>query len=87
MCSMGRHLDDECKLHFVQPKTYPDGSLYAQIDRSEIDDNINRWDNTLVGYVLGNKLYYHHLKACITRLWKPSCSLEIHSRENGYFFL
>jgi len=27
-----------------------------------------------------------HLKACITRIWKPSCSLEIHLRENGFFF-
>ena len=27
-----------------------------------------------------------HLKACLTRLWKHSCSLDIHKRENGYFF-
>jgi len=23
---------------------------------------------------------------CASRIWKPTCSLEIHSRENGYFF-
>jgi len=56
-----------------------------KINKTEIDDNINRWDNTLVGYILGDKPYYVHLKACVTRLWKPTCPLEIHTRENGYF--
>lgn len=27
-----------------------------------------------------------HLKACVTRLWKPRCSLDIYTRENGNFF-
>jgi len=27
-----------------------------------------------------------HLKASVTRMWKPKCSLEIFSRENGFFF-
>jgi len=36
--------------------------------------------------VLGDKPYYMHLKACVSRLWKPTCSLDIPSRENGYFF-
>ena len=44
------------------------------------------WKNTLVGYVLGNKPFYLHLKACVAKLWKPKCSMEVHSRENGYFF-
>ena len=36
--------------------------------------------------MVGNKPYYLNLKACVTRLWKPSCSLDIHSRENCFFF-
>jgi len=40
-------------------------------------------ENTLVGYVLGDKPYYMHLKACVSKLWKPSYSLDIHSRDNG----
>ena len=48
--------------------------------------NIERWSNTLVGYVLADKAFYSHIKACAGRLWKPSCSLEIFSRENGFFF-
>jgi len=38
-----------------------------------------------VGYVVGNKPFYMQLKACLTRIWKPTCALEIHLRENGFF--
>jgi len=41
--------------------------------------------NTLVGYVLGEKPNFFHLKACVTGLLKPSCSLDIHTRENGCY--
>ena len=44
------------------------------------------WSNTRVGYVVGNKPFYMQLKACVKRMWNPTCSLEIHSRENGFFF-
>jgi len=47
---------------------------------------VQRWSNTLVGYVLDDRLVYNHLKACLMGLWHPTCSLEVHSRENRYFF-
>ena len=56
------------------------------IPKSEILTNIEKWKNTLVGYVLGDKPFYLHLKAYAGSLWRPKCSLEIHSRDNGYFF-
>jgi len=40
----------------------------------------------MVGYVLGDRPFYMHLKTCVGRLWKPTCSLDVHLRENGYFF-
>ena len=58
----------------------------ASISRSDILDNVNKWSNTLVGYVMGNKPFFTHLKACVSRLWKPDCSLDIYSRENGFIF-
>ena len=82
----GRKLEEDCKLNFAKPLSSSNGNIYTWTDKAEIDDNINRWDNTLVGYVLGEKSYYFHLKACVTRLWKPTCSLEIYSRENEYLF-
>jgi len=36
---------------------------------------------------MGNKPFFMHLKACVTKLWKLDCSLDIYSRENGFFFL
>jgi len=85
MCSLGRELDDACKLDFVPPLQTPEGKICAHISREEINHNVLRWNNTLVGYVLGNRPFYSHLKACVTRLWHPTCSLEIHSRENSFF--
>ena len=38
-----------------------------------------------MGYVVSNKQFYLQIKACVYRIWKPSCPLEIHSRENGCF--
>jgi len=58
---------DECKLNFVQPLSSPDGSPYASIYIFEIEDNVSKWSNTLVGYVIGDKPYCMHLKACVTR--------------------
>jgi len=54
--------------------------------KTEIAENIDRWANTLVGYVMGSKPFFLHIKACVTRLWKLSCSLEVFTRENGFFF-
>ncbi|XP_020250145.1 uncharacterized protein LOC109827551 [Asparagus officinalis] len=62
------------------------GMQYATIPRSEILLNVEKWNNTLIGYVLGDKPFYSHLKGCVGRLWKVNCSLEIFSRENGFFF-
>ena len=85
ICKLGRNLDEACKLNYIPLCAYASGNYYAKIDNSEIKANVQWWNNTLVGYVPGDKPFYIHLKACVTRLWKP-CSLEIHSRENGFFY-
>jgi len=51
-------------LDYVAP-TITEGKQYAQIPKSEILANVEKWKNTLVGYVLGNKPFYLHLKACV----------------------
>ena len=30
--------------------------------------------------------FFLHVKSCATRMWKPKCSLDVYSRENGFFF-
>jgi len=47
----GRHLDDDCKLEFYEPERSPTGKLIGKIPRSELNQNISKWSNTLVGYV------------------------------------
>ena len=59
---------------------------FARISRSEIVSNVNKWSNTLIGYVVGNKPFYMQLKGCVNHKWKPTCSLEIHSRVNDFVF-
>ena len=35
-----------------------DGQEYAVILKSEIEENIGKWTNTLVGYVMDNKPFF-----------------------------
>lgn len=37
-----------------------------------------------MGYVLGKRPYYFHLKAFVSRLWKPKGNLDIFTRDNGF---
>ncbi|XP_020243286.1 uncharacterized protein LOC109821513 [Asparagus officinalis] len=83
---MGREVNQNCSLEYFPPSIDSKGQLYATIPRSEILLNVDKWNNTLIGYVLGDKPFYSHLKGCVGRLWKLKCSLEIYSRENGFFF-
>ena len=62
ICTLGRNLTEDSKLSFIPPCVDDSGDCYAKIDRFEIDANIQKWDNTLVGYVLGDKPFYIHLK-------------------------
>lgn len=73
-------------MNYIPPSKLKNGKLYATISRDEIIKNVEKWSNTLVGYVMGDKPFYSYLRACVGRLWKLNGSLEIHSRENGFFF-
>lgn len=72
-------------MNFVAPTVNEDGQACVEVSLGEIHENISCWNHTLVGYVLGLKPFYLHLKTCVTRLWRPTCLLEVHSRENGFF--
>ena len=84
---MGMKINSGSDLEFIEPIVGSDGKEVAVINRSEILETVNKWSYTLVGYVMGNKPFFMHLKTCVTRLWKQDCSLDIYSTENGFFFL
>ena len=67
VCIQGRKLGAGCELEFIEPVKNPEGKEYVAILRTEIAENIGRWSNTLVEYVVGDKPFYMHLKACIGR--------------------
>ena len=64
--TMGRAMKDECKLDYYEPSMDNAGNPICTIPKSEILNNIEKWRNTLIGYVLGDKQYMH-LKACTGR--------------------
>ena len=74
---MGRKVNAGSDLEFIAPIKKGDGVEVASISRSDILDNVNKWSNTLVGYVMGNKSFFLHLKGCVSGLWKPNCFLDI----------
>jgi len=53
ICTLGRSMDEECKLEYVKPICV-EGKLFAATPRWEINENIQRWSNMLVGYVIGD---------------------------------
>lgn len=57
----------------------------AKIDEGDLLQAEMQWTNTLVGYALGEQLYYHHLKAFVLRSWNPKGSLDVLTRDNGFF--
>ena len=69
-------MEESCKLEFIEPACSPEGKLFAKIPKSEIKPNIEKWRNTLVGYVVGNKPFYMQLKACVTRIWNSVEEVE-----------
>ena len=83
---MGRSMEDDCILNYVAPSKDSTGKPFVAVPRSDILPNTDKWKDMLVGYVLGDKPFYMRLKACVGTLWKPTCSLVVHSRDNGYFF-
>ena len=65
ICVLGRKINEGCDLEFIDPVKGFDGTLVASIVQSEIHENVIKWSNTLVGYVLVNKPFFNHLKACV----------------------
>jgi len=79
VCVMGRKVSAGSDLEFIAPIKKGDGIEVASISRSDILDHVNKWSNTLLGYIIENKPFFMYLKACVTRLWKLDCSLDIYS--------
>ena len=78
ICKLGRNLDEYYKLNYI-PRSHDSRDFYAKIDKSEIEANVQRWKNALVGTkeecnrvckrVHGCLMVVHYLKAMVSRQW------------------
>ena len=68
ICFQGRKTSEKCHLDYIELNKSADGTGYAKIMKSEIDEDITKWSNTLVGYFMGLKPFFLHIKACVTRM-------------------
>lgn len=83
ICTMGTASDD-LSLQYIPPRVV-EGKAVVEISSQAINDAITHWSDTLIGYVVGQRPYYNHLKNSLLHMWSPVGRIEIHARENGYF--
>ncbi|KAL2231102.1 UNVERIFIED_CONTAM: hypothetical protein Sindi_1704600 [Sesamum indicum] len=70
-------------LSFIAP-TVENGEIVVRPSLDTVRDGSKRWKNTAVGYFLGKKPYYHHLKEYAHSVW-PALR-EVTATANGFFF-
>ena len=80
-----KHYDD-CVFEFIAPEKSLEGKMFWNIPKSEIFASVEKWQNTLVGYVAGNRPFYVHLKTCVSKTWKVLALLRF-TQERVIFFL
>jgi len=52
---MRRRTEDGCKLDYIEPSMDESGKTFVTIPRSKLMHNTDKRQNSLVGYVLGDK--------------------------------
>ena len=63
ICFHGRKINAGCELEFIEPGKSADGKDVAKILKPVIDENICKWSDTLVGYVIGAKHFFINMKS------------------------
>ncbi|KAL2225604.1 UNVERIFIED_CONTAM: hypothetical protein Sindi_2948700, partial [Sesamum indicum] len=64
--------------------TVQNGEIVVRPSLDTVRDGSKRWKTTAVGYFLGKKPYYHHLKKYAHSVW-PALK-EVTATANGFFF-
>ncbi|KAL2224542.1 UNVERIFIED_CONTAM: hypothetical protein Sindi_3021900 [Sesamum indicum] len=70
-------------LSFIAP-TMQNGEVVVQPSLDAVRNGSKRWKSTAVGYFLGKRPYYHHLKEFAHSVW-PALR-EVTATTNGFFF-
>ncbi|KAL0439834.1 UNVERIFIED_CONTAM: hypothetical protein Slati_2466400 [Sesamum latifolium] len=77
------HNSSRKTLSFVPP-TIQNGEVVVRPSLDVIRDGSQCWKTTAVGYFLGKRPYYHHLKDHVRSVW-PMVQ-EVTATSNGFFF-
>ncbi|KAL2248186.1 UNVERIFIED_CONTAM: hypothetical protein Sindi_2670900 [Sesamum indicum] len=70
-------------LSFVAP-TKQNGEVVVRPSLDTVCDGAKRWKSTAVGYFMGKRPYYHHLKEFAHSIWLAL--REVTATANGFFF-
>ncbi|KAL2226595.1 UNVERIFIED_CONTAM: hypothetical protein Sindi_2018200 [Sesamum indicum] len=70
-------------LSYVEPMRQ-NGEVVVRPSLDIVRDGSKRWQSTAVGYFLGKRPYYHHLKEYAHSVW-PALR-EVNATTNGFFF-
>lgn len=77
-------IDHHRKLSFFPP-TKIGIRVVAEIAETNLLQAEAQWSNTLVGYVLGKRSYFHHVQVFVNRVWNPKGKLDVLTIDNGFF--
>ncbi|KAL2253044.1 UNVERIFIED_CONTAM: hypothetical protein Sindi_0099100 [Sesamum indicum] len=70
-------------LSFIAP-TIQNGEVVVRPSLDTVRDGAKRWKSTAVGYFMGKRPFYHHLKEFAHSIW-PALR-EVTATANGFFF-
>ncbi|KAK1282622.1 hypothetical protein QJS10_CPB22g00516 [Acorus calamus] len=73
-------------LIYTQP-TLEDGLPVVEIEESDYESALDRWNLAVVGYVVGKIPVYTPFLQFLIRLWKPKGELKLYLRGNGFFIV
>ncbi|KAL0290049.1 UNVERIFIED_CONTAM: hypothetical protein Sradi_7058700 [Sesamum radiatum] len=66
------------------PPSEQNGEVLVRPTIDMIREGSNRWNTTAVGYFLGKRPYFHHLKDFVLSIW-PAVQ-DVKATSNGFFF-
>ncbi|XP_077215467.1 uncharacterized protein LOC143850014 [Tasmannia lanceolata] len=72
------------KLKFFN-QTEATGHSGLDFEDEELEDNDKKWQNSVVGYLLGRRPYFVALKEHLNRIWKVKGSFQMYNLHNGFF--
>jgi hypothetical protein len=81
----GNIRDPHMALSFFEP-VMEEGRIKVKPPMEVADEGCGEWENTLVGYFLGQKLPYSAVNSIAHKIWGKEGLIEVLSSDNGFFF-